>query len=78
MRAHENGWQTISYGYLLALVDAEEQKYFDEDLYRHINPTWMILKMAWEIDTYEQMHLTGWAQQTDTIFIGWKRPNRVR
>jgi hypothetical protein len=40
-------------------VDVEEQKYFDEDLYRPINPTQMILKMVWKIDKYEQMHVIG-------------------
>ncbi|RHN73779.1 putative ribonuclease H-like domain-containing protein [Medicago truncatula] len=47
---------------------------FEEDFQRPNNPTNVILKMAMEIDSCEQTHVTGWSHQMDTILIGWKWP----
>jgi hypothetical protein len=46
---------------------------FEEDFRRPNNPTQVILKMAMEIDGYEQTHLKGWTHQYDTAFIGWNQ-----
>jgi hypothetical protein len=44
-----------------------------EDFLRPNNPTQVILKMAMEIDGYEQTHLKGRTHHYDTVFIGWKQ-----
>jgi len=47
---------------------------FEEEFHRPFNPIDLILKMATEIGNCKQTQITGWPQHTDTIFIGWKKP----
>jgi len=47
---------------------------FEEEFHCPFNPIDVILKMATEIDNCKQRQISGWAQHTNTIFIGWKTP----
>ncbi|MCH80789.1 ribonuclease H protein [Trifolium medium] len=47
---------------------------FKEDFQHPVDPTYVILKMAKDIDMCDHTHSTGWPQHMDTIYIGWKRP----
>jgi len=45
---------------------------FEDDFQHQIDPTFKILKMVEDIEKYTQDPLN--IHQSDTIFIGWKRP----
>ncbi|PNY10311.1 secologanin synthase-like protein [Trifolium pratense] len=62
--SHNREWQTTFMVTCWHLWMWRNKSIFEEDFRRTTNPTHVILKIAMEIDRYEQNHLKGWMHST--------------